>query len=63
MVYLLEQIEHESASSRVLSDITNRDYQTSATMRTHIGSLTHSNRSQIYDGMLSTLPHNGELSI
>ncbi|XP_070677722.1 uncharacterized protein [Malus domestica] len=29
-------------------------------MRTHIGSLTHSNRSQIYDGMLSTLPHNEE---
>ena len=63
MVYLLEQIEHESASSMVLSDITNRDDQTSARMHTHIGQLAHSNRSQISDGMLSTLPHNGELSI
>ncbi|KAB2632596.1 hypothetical protein D8674_028843 [Pyrus ussuriensis x Pyrus communis] len=58
-----EQIEHEGASSRVLSDITNRDDQTSTTMRTHIGQLAHSNRSQISDGMLSIPSHNGELSI
>ncbi|TQD78560.1 hypothetical protein C1H46_035884 [Malus baccata] len=53
-----EQIEHEGASSRVLLDITNRDDQTSATMRTHIGQLAHSNRSQISDGMLSIPSHN-----
>ena len=63
MVYLLEQIEHESASSRVLSDITNRDDQTSARMRTRIEQVAHSNRSQISDEMLSIPPHNGELSI
>ncbi|TQE05177.1 hypothetical protein C1H46_009156 [Malus baccata] len=58
-----EQIEHQSVSSRVLLDITNRDDQTSARMRTHMGQLAHLNRSQIYDGMLSIPPYNGELSI
>ncbi|KAB2612137.1 hypothetical protein D8674_036817 [Pyrus ussuriensis x Pyrus communis] len=58
-----EQIEHESANSRVLSDITNHDDQTSTRMRTHMGQLAHSNRSQISYGMLSIPPHNGEHSI